>query len=137
MALLGDLVERFLQEERPISNLLDPVQVVALAVKACEAYSGYGALASHLAIPIAVPPPEPPTPYPEITVATAISVSEWSVIAPLFMLYVERENALQLEASRGMGLDPFGRSSSEVAGDIAAMELELPHRAFQRDILTV
>lgn len=137
MALLGDLVDRFLQEERPISNLLDPAQVEALAVKACEAYSGYGALASHLAIPIADPAPEPPTPYPAITATTEISVSEWAVIAPLFMLYVERENALQLEASRGMGIDPFGRSSSEVASDITVVEQELPRKAFQRNILTI
>jgi hypothetical protein len=55
----------------------------------------------------------------------------------LFLLYVERETALQLEASRGLGLDVFGRSSGEVAGDIAQAEAEMPHRAFCKPIVSV
>jgi hypothetical protein len=59
------------------------------------------------------------------------------MIRPLFLLYLERETALQLEASRGMGIDPFGRSSSEVAGDIVQMELGYPHAAAFQPIFTV
>jgi hypothetical protein len=137
MTTIAARVSAFETNERPAGNILDNPTLTALAIKAVEFYSGYGALATHLAIPIADPAPDPPAPYPAITASTDVSVSEWSVIGPLFLLYVERENAIQLEASRGMGIDPFGRSSSEVAGDIANLELDFPHRAFQRDILTI
>lgn len=59
-----------------------------------------------------------------------LTVSEFAIIRPLFELYIEAENAQHLEASRGLGVDVYGRSSSEVANDIAQMELEIPHRAF-------
>lgn len=137
MATITDLVTRFSTVERPAGNILDDPTLLALAIKAAEFYSGFGALAAHLAIPIADPAPEPLTPYPAITGATELSVSEWAIVGPLFLLYVERENAIQLEASRGMGIDPFGRSSSEVASEIQQMELEFPHKAFHRDILTI
>lgn len=136
MATLAALVTRF-ETERPAGNLLDTPDLLAQAIAATSFYSGYAALATHLAIPIADPAPVPPTPYPAITSATEISVSEWAVIRSLFMLYVERESAMQLEASRGMGIDPFGRSSSEIASDIALFESEFPHRVFCRDIETI
>jgi hypothetical protein len=53
------------------------------------------------------------------------------------MLYVERENAVYLEASRGMGLDVYGRSVAEITGDITNFEMELPKLAFCRGIVTV
>ncbi|MGZ8220070.1 MAG: hypothetical protein ACXWT0_00330 [Methylobacter sp.] len=137
MATITALVSAFETNERPAGNILDTTVLTALAIKAVNYYSGFGALAAHLAIPIADPAPDPPTPYPDVTASTDVTVSEWALIGPLFLLYVERENAIQLEASRDMGIDPFGRSSSEVAGDIVNMELDFPHKAFQRDILTV
>ncbi len=92
-------------------------------------YTGYGNLVP-MSLPV-IPDQDiaAPTEYPEITLLTDITVSEWALIRPLFLLYIERENAIQLEASRGMGVDPFGRSSSEVAGDIVQMELSMPHSA--------
>lgn len=131
------LVDRLLNNEKPDTTVIDASTVLAQAIAAVNFYSGYGALETHLAIPIADPPPVPPTPYPPITSTTEISVSEWAVIRPLFLLYVERETGIQLEASRGMGIDVFGRSSSEIAADIAQMELEFPHKAFYQDIITV
>ena len=76
-----------------------------------------------------------PPPYPDIDGTTDITVSEWALIRPLFLLYIERENAIQLEASRMMGFDPFGRSSSEVNNDIAQAEAELPHKIFSIPII--
>lgn len=137
MATIASRVGRFFSEERPDGIVIDLPSVMALAIKAVEFYAGFGALAAHLAIPIADPAPDPPMPYPDITDRTDITVSEWTIISPLFLLYVERENALLLESSRGMGIDPYGRSSSEVAGDIERVESELPHRAFQRDVTTI
>lgn len=92
-------------------------------------YAGYATLGA--VAPATVPDQTitAPTAYPEIAGSTDLTVSEWALIRPLFLLYVERENAIQLEASRGMGIDPFGRSSSEVAGDIVQMELGMPHSA--------
>jgi hypothetical protein len=61
---------------------------------------------------------------------TEVSVGEWAVIRPLFFLYVERENAQRLEGSRALGLEVYGRSVSEIAGDIKEMENEtLPNKA--------
>lgn len=128
MMTLLDWVERFLNEERPISVLLEPETVQAQAVAATNFYAGYAVLEANLAI-------EPP--FPDIDVNVDISVSEWAVIRTLFMLYVERETALQLEASRCKGVDVFGRSVSEITQDITQYEVELPHRAFYQPVLTV
>ncbi len=130
MTTLVALANRFETSERPDGNMLDTPGILSQAIAATSFYSGYAELAVHLAIAIACPAPIPPTPYPAITGATEISVSEWAVIRSLFMLYVERETALQLEASRGMGIDVFGRSSSEISSDIALYESDLPHRVF-------
>jgi len=137
VSLLSYWVERFSQDERAAGSILDEPATLAQGIAAVNFHSGFADLKVHLAIPIADPAPEPPIDYPEITALTDISVSEWAMIRPLFLLYVERETALQLEASRGMGIDVFGRSSSEVQGDIALIESEYPHRAFLTDIITV
>ncbi len=59
-----------------------------------------------------------------------LSPSEYAIIKPLFDLYVERENAMHLEASRGLGVDVFGRQVSEIAQEIAMREQEMPKAAF-------
>jgi len=139
MQKISELADRFENKERPAGNILDTLDILSQAIAATNFYAGYAALSAHLAIPIADPAPVTPAPYPEITGETELSVSEWTLIRPLFLLYVERENAIQLEASRGMGIDPFGRPSSEIAADIALMEssAELPHRASFREVITV
>jgi hypothetical protein len=134
---LSDLVDRFAEQERPAGNILDVPDLLAQGIAAANFHAGYADLAGHKAIPIADPAPDPPDPYPDITGNTDITVSEWALIRPLFLLYVERENAIQLEASRGMGIDPYGRSSSEVAGEITQIEMEYPHKAFMQQVITV
>lgn len=59
-----------------------------------------------------------------------LTPSEWALIKPLFDLYIERENAMHLEASRALGVDVYGRSSSEIANDITQIESMIPLRAF-------
>lgn len=127
MATLAELASRFESSERPVGVLLDSPTILAQALAAARFYAGYAAIAAHAGF----------VPTPEIDSSTEISVSEWAVIRPLFLLYVERETALQLEASRGLGMEAFGRSSSEVANDIQALEQELPRRAFFQSIITV
>lgn len=143
MASINELSTRFESSERPAGNILDAQGILAQAIAATNFYAGYAVLAANFDAQIAQLPAlvpsvtsfvagqtiTAPTDYSEITEATNLTTSEWALIRPLFMLYVERENAIQLEASRGMGVDVFGRSSSEVAGDIMQMELTLPHNA--------
>lgn len=116
------LVTDFMDKERPIGVLLDREIVLAQAIAAVRMYAAYGGLK---AFEFAEPGLED-----QITAGTPLSTSEWGIIRPLFILYVEKETALQLEASRGMGVDPYGRSSSEIASEIMQAEMELPHKAF-------
>ena len=127
MTALSELAQAFATQERPAGNLLDDAAVLVQAVAATRFYAGYALLRAHEGI----------DPAPAIDSDTEITVSEWALVRPLFMLYVERETALQLEASRGMGIDPYGRSASEIASEIAQFEAELPRRAFFQAILTV
>lgn len=129
MATLEALAIRFATQERPAGNLLAAPDVLAQAMAAASFYAGFAEIRSRVVIP--------PAAVPALSETTEINESEWALIRPLFMLYIERETALQLEASRGLGMDVFGRSSSEVAGDIVQIEMELPHRAFCREIVTV
>lgn len=127
MATLSALADNFATNERPAGNLLDGPSVLAQALAATRLYAGYAELRAHAGV----------SPAPEITGDTEISNSEWALIRPLFLLYAERETALQLEASRGMGIDPFGRSASEIAAEITQAEADMPHRAFFQPIITV
>ena len=66
-----------------------------------------------------------------------LSHSEWAIIKPLFYLYIERENALHLEASRVLGVDVYGRSVSEVKGDIANYHDQMHLKAFHFKAFTI
>lgn len=66
-----------------------------------------------------------------------LTQSEWAIIRPLFDLYVERENAMSLEASRALGIEVFGRAVSEVDADIREREAEMPHQAFAEPIVSI
>lgn len=87
--------------------------------------------------PAPPPPPDPPAP-PALSITTDVSNSEWAVIKPLFMLYVERENARALEASRNLGVDVYGRQVGEIQADIERYENgDLPRLAFSQSIETI
>lgn len=68
---------------------------------------------------------------------TVVTQGEWGFIRPLFMLYVEREQSIQLEASRNLGVDVYGRSTSEIDQDIARAEGDIPERAFLQPVISV
>lgn len=94
--------------------------VTAQAVAAARHYHGYGDIRSVAGKSAAA-----------VTEDTAIAPGEWAVIKPLFMLYVERENARALEASRGLGVDVYGRTISEIGPEITQYENnDLPRLAF-------
>jgi hypothetical protein len=130
---ISDLVTDFMVNQRPVGNLLDVDIVTAQCMAATLYYAGYSDLAVWRDMPVT----DPITPYPDIDETTVLNESELAIIKPLFMLYLERENALYLESSRGMGVEQFGRTSSEVIGDINNYELEMPHKAFCYEIETV
>ncbi|QFY42764.1 hypothetical protein F6R98_10615 [Candidatus Methylospira mobilis] len=124
MASISALSARFSKDERPIGIVIDPETVLRQALAATRMYAGYGVL-------------ECGNTGAEITADTDLSDSEWAVIRPLFLLYVERECAIHQEASRAMGLETFGRMSSEISGDIALAEQNLPGQAFCYTVITV
>lgn len=119
-----DMVEFYLTENRPVGIVLDQAVISAQAIKATKYYSGFGDL-EWLAREM------------EIDENTELTKSEAAVITPLFELYVERENALILEASRALGVEVYGRTISEIMGDITQKELEIQNLAFQFDFITI
>lgn len=127
-------VQTYLDHERPSGVMLEPAAVTAQAVAAATVYRGYARLEEHWARLAADPEAEP---LAVIDATTELTDSEWAVIRPLFLLYVERETAIMLEASRGLGVDVFGRAVSEIATEITQLEQEMAHRAFVYPVITV
>lgn len=127
MAALSALITKFLTEERPIGVLLDSDTVLSQAVAATRFYAGYADITAYFLLGT----------DPDISADTELSDSEWAIIRPLFLLYLEREEAKQLEASRGLGVDVYGRSSSEIQSEITLAEQELPKKAFCMEVSTV
>lgn len=146
---ITELVSEFLAVRAPGWLVLAQPEVEECAVAAARFYAAYGDIRSlsksdvlQEAAGADQPRPAPPEVEPEllpalpikslalITAATDVSTGEWAVIRPLFFLYTERENAQRLEASRGLGVDVFGRSVSEIAQDISREEEALPAKAF-------
>jgi hypothetical protein len=66
-----------------------------------------------------------------------LTVGETSVIRPLWYMYLERENALALEASRSQGAEVFGRGTAEVGPAIELYEQRLPGLAFSCDVVSI
>lgn len=122
MPTLSALIDSFLHKERPDGVLLAQEVVMAQAIAAIRFYAGYADLASE---------------ETEFSENTNLTNSEWALIRPLFMLYVERESAMYLEASRSLGIEQFGRGTGEVIGDIKQVEDELPLKAFCCPVLTI
>lgn len=152
------LVTEFMGPRAPGWLVLDAPEVMECALSAARFYAAYGdiksiSLADNLPGAPAPGSPLPPEPAQEpviapslpikalghITDQTVLSVGEWSLIRPLFVLYTERENAMRLEASRASGLEVYGRTVSEIAGDIDRMESPegLPSKAFSYAIIEV
>lgn len=133
----------------PAGVLLDTPQLQRNLKKAVRFYCGYAALTNA------------PSPYEQAVADGAdptgldvhspvdasdaiggaqdfdLTASEWAIIRPLFDLYVERENAMSLEASRALGVEVFGRAVAEVEMDIKEREAEMPHQAFSEPIVSL
>lgn len=136
MRSLSELVKDFSEKERPVGLLLSDEQILALGVAATRFYAGYEPLHCHKTFST---DPETQTtifehtekdPLNKIDGDTLITVGEWAIIRPLFFLYCERETALNLEASRGLGTEPYGRSTSEIQSEIVQYEADMSQKAF-------
>lgn len=127
----------------PAGIVLDRPNVERLLKSAVRFYCGYSTLRSQA--PDAEARELVPVQHTPIDATNSISgnqdfdlnPSEYALIKPLFMLYVEHENAQNLEASRAMGLDVYGRAVSEVSQDIRQMEMDMPRMAFFDSVVTV
>lgn len=66
-----------------------------------------------------------------------LSPSEYTLIRPLFELYVELEGAVGQESSRSVGIEQYGRSSAEVQAQITQAEEDMPKKAFYSAVVTI
>lgn len=123
---LQDLVNDYIEARAPSGFMLEPEQVLAFGVAAVRFYLGWGVLADETIEDLL-----------RVNGECTLTPSEWAVINPLFKLYVEQQVALVVESSHGLGVESIGRSSSEVAGDIATVERELPALAYTQDCFSV
>jgi hypothetical protein len=136
---LSDLVASFLEDNAGL--VLDSPAVAKQLKRATRLYSGYRRIESlrlYDADGVEIDP------FP-VTADNAIegdqdidlTAGEWAIIEPLAKLYVDEQNAIHLEASRGLGVDPYGRSASEIAGEVRQLEDEFPYRCFVFECETV
>lgn len=136
---LSELVSEFASVRRPGWLVMADPELDQFGIEAARYYAAYGdikSLSGSDVLPGAgdTPAGSDPVVAPSLPVKklelisgdVELTVGEWALIRPLFLLYVERENALRLEASRANGLEVFGRSVSEVSADI-----EREHEAIQ------
>jgi hypothetical protein len=101
--------------------ILDESDVLKQACAAARQYLAWGDLASV-----------PDSDLCGVDEHIDVTAGEWGLIKPLVLLYVERENARALEASRGQGVDVYGRSVSEIEQAITQYEvMDLPRLAFR------
>lgn len=129
---LSQIVDGYL-EPWPAGLVLERETIEKLLKDAVRTYAGYA--------PLSGLPPEPDpvgdsihspvnaSPYindPDFE----IDASELAIIRPLWMLFVERESATNLEASRGQGVDVYGRGVSEIAQEISAYLSNIGRLAF-------
>lgn len=124
--LLSALATEY-ETQRGASGLfISPGQVLQCAINAARYYAGWASLTDVAAVSMLT-----------ITGATDITTSEWALISPLFNLYAEREAAVVLENSRGMGVDVPGRATSEIASDILNAETSMQLLAFSEECYTI
>lgn len=116
---IGALVDEFIALREAGGLFLGRQQVVGCAIEATRLFAGWAELVDPAAADL-----------DGIVETVDVTASEWAIIKPLFLLYVERETATVVENSRSMGIELPGRSSSEVSNQIQQYEAELPQLAF-------
>ncbi|WP_219097739.1 hypothetical protein [Pseudomonas sp. UMAB-40] len=132
---ISQLVDQFLAD-LPIGCVLTEEQITRHLRDAVRQYCGYARLTSAQSLDTVhsdlYTPGDSPT-----AVDVDLTHSELAIIRPLWLLYIENENALALEASRSQGADPFGRNSSEVKQSILDYEGSLPRLTFVYEVRSI
>lgn len=133
---LSEIVAAYI-ENQPAGIVLDEDSITRLLKNAVRFYCGFAAIRS-----VELDDGEIHTPIDATNAISGaqdfdLNPSELAIIRPLFNLYVEAENAMNLEASRGMGVDVFGRQVSEIQQDIRQYEMDLPRIAFVEPFITI
>lgn len=128
---LRELVDTYRAVRIDTGLLLAPGELDDCALSAARFYAACGPVRSLAGSGADAMLPE------HISMATTLTLGEWSLVRPLFVLYVEREQGAMLEASRANGIEFYGRSVAEVAADIKDTEDRMSERAFVRAIVTV
>lgn len=129
---LNDLVLEFMASRLTGGLVIDMPDVTKAMLKAVRFYAGYAEVSYFFEQDPSVTPA-----LTQLTDAVTLTTSEWAIIQPLFNAYADHENALRLEASRGLGVDVYGRSSSELSAEIKQLELDLPRKAFYQPFVGV
>jgi len=133
MKTISGRVDEYIKRERTTSGFIDSEVALSQAVAAAKMYSGWAVMETFQDSDGVSPEV-----IPEVTADTEISQSEWTIIRQLFLLYLEKEEAFELESARSMGVELFGRSSSEVVQEISLFETEkLPKLAFSVGVNTI
>ena len=117
-----------------VGLVLDEQDALELGLNAVRQFLAWGDLAS---LPTTAATPEPSAAPLVLDGTLDITLSEWGVIQPLFALYLELNNARALEASRTSGVEPYGRTVSEVQQSIDALLEALPRKAFSMPMETI
>jgi hypothetical protein len=125
MTTIANLVSEYVARRETGGLYLEQSEILQCFIDAVRQYAAYGYLRDP-----AVKWVDTDDSLSNITAATTITASEWGVIRHLAELYTEKESAMRLEATRGLGADVYGRSVAEVASDITQYEAELPQLAF-------
>lgn len=131
MTLL-ELITEFMASRLTGGLVIDMPDVTKAMLKAVRFYAGYAEVSYFFKQDPSVTPA-----LTQLTDAVTLTTSEWAIIQPLFNAYADHENALRLEASRGLGVDVYGRSSSELSAEIKQLELDLPRKAFYQPFVGV
>ncbi|WP_395601211.1 hypothetical protein AB4P95_29805 (plasmid) [Pseudomonas sp. A1437] len=132
---ISQLVDQYLAE-LPIGCVLTEEQIARHLRDAVRQYCGYARLTSAQSLDTVhsdlYTPEDVPAP-----VDVDLTHSELAIIRPLWLLYIEHENAMALEASRSQGADPYGRSTPEVKQSILDYERSLPQLTFVFEVRSI
>lgn len=133
---LSEIVAGYM-ENLPAGLVVSEVDVTRCLKRATRFYCGYATIRSASLAPDGIHTPIDASDSITGTQDFDLNQSEYAIIRPLFELYVELQNATHLEASRGLGVDVYGRSVSEVAQAIQMQEDAMPKQAFYEAPVTV
>lgn len=133
---ISQLVDQYLAE-LPIGCVLTEEQIARHLHDAVRQYCGYARLTSAQSVDDVHSVLDDTSGTTPVVVDVDITHSELAIIRPLWLLYIEHENAMALEASRSQGADPYGRSTPEVKQSILDYELRLPQLTFSYEVRSI